>query len=66
MSGIYIHGVSMPKDGKVLLIDPWGNVRKHRIHALVNAGQRPHVVVRRPTLAEYVNDPHGDPGGGRR
>ena len=25
--GIYIHGVSIPKDGKVLLIDPWGNVR---------------------------------------
>ena len=24
---ILIHGVSIPKDGKVFLIDPWGNVR---------------------------------------
>ena len=39
--------------------------RKQRIHALVNAGQRPHVVVRRPTLAEYAHDPHGAHAGGR-
>lgn len=39
--------------------------RKRKIRALVNAGQRPHVVVRRPTLAEYAHDPHGAHAGGR-
>ena len=31
--------------------------RKQRIHALVNAGQRPHLRVRKPTLTEYAYDP---------
>ena len=40
---ILIHGVSMPKDGKVLLIDPWGNVRSYWSKDVVAVGTGLHL-----------------------
>ena len=36
--GIYIPGTEIPKDGKVVLIDPWGNVRLYWSKDVVAVG----------------------------
>ena len=41
--GIYIPGMKMPKDGKVFLVDPWGNVRLYWSKDVVAVGTGLHL-----------------------